>query len=724
MVIGEQDSAVYTWEVIPAEGTSTEMSQFSGNSAQVLWDGPLGLYTLQVSVLDGNGCVSETISQQVQIISQGKPPEVFAVPDFVEAVRNETITGDIGVNDFVYPDTTFSLKYELTGDVLPGLQLNEDGTFTYQPQEDFFGKVFFSYKVCSSTSEELCSSAEVEIRILSERPEDNARPVASTDVVLTYMDRSVAGTLLSNDVNYQDADISPLSITEIPVEEPGNGIVEIYTNGSFYYTPNPGFTGTDRFRYRVCSNKEPFECDSAWAYVIVNEFDSELQAAPVSAYDDLFLYPFELGSVADNDFSLNERVLIYDTVLIRSPENGSLRMLEDGHFSYTPDPGFKGIDRFVYQVCEAGEQNNCKQSTAFIIVGEEPELTVDAGSDTLIGSCAPYRLNATVSDTAGVTYNWSPVADLDDPAKANPVFLPGSTTLFIVQVNNEKGESAVDSVLVSVAEVLAEAGEDVYRRADEDIMLDGTASSGIDLRYDWNTTDGNIVSGESTPTPVVDAFGTYYLEVTDSFGCRSVDSVRVDILLLAPIAVDDYDTTSYLTEVEIDVLVNDVDPDNDLDSLSLRIVEFPFNGVASVNSDNYTISYTPDQGFSGNDLFVYEICDLTDRCSQANVHVYVTDYEFIIPDAFSPNGDNINDYFEIVGIQNFPGNSITILNRWGNKVFESRNYGISSVPEFWDGKSNTGFLLGDKDLPTGTYYYVLELGNGEKPIAGSIYLDR
>ena len=98
--------------------------------------------------------------------------------------------------------------------------------------------------------------------------------------------------------------------------------------------------------------------------------------------------------------------------------------------------------------------------------------------------------------------------------------------------------------------------------------------------------------------------------------------------------------------------------------------------------------------------------------------------QFFIPDAFSPNGDNINDYFEIPGIEYYEGNSIEIFNRWGNKVYEARNYGINTVPKYWNGKSNTGFRLGSEDLPTGTYFYVLNLGKGEGRIAGSVYLDR
>jgi gliding motility-associated-like protein len=190
------------------------------------------------------------------------------------------------------------------------------------------------------------------------------------------------------------------------------------------------------------------------------------------------------------------------------------------------------------------------------------------------------------------------------------------------------------------------------------------------------------------------------------------------------VANDDYDTTAYRTEVIIPVLANDTDPQNILNPASLKITSAPVNGTAYVDFGNYTIHYRPNEGFSGNEIFGYEVCNTANLCDNAKVYVLVTEYLFRIPNAFTPNGDGINDFFEIIGIQLYPGNSITIVNRWGNKVYEAKNYGIDTSPVFWDGYANTGSTFLGNELPTGTYYYILDLGNGDKPIAGSIYLDR
>jgi gliding motility-associated-like protein len=249
-------------------------------------------------------------------------------------------------------------------------------------------------------------------------------------------------------------------------------------------------------------------------------------------------------------------------------------------------------------------------------------------------------------------------------------------------------------------------------------------SRGLGLQYSWTTQTGFIESGANSANPVISGFGTYYLEVTDVFNCSHLDSVEVIQLATILVVNDDYDTVSYQKEIKIPVMNNDISIDNSIDSTTLRITLQPINGVAYVDYDDYTIHYTPNLEFHGNDNFEYQICNKLYNCAHANVFVWVNDFEFLIPNAFSPNDDGINDYFEILGIDYFESNSITIINRSGIKVFETKNYGISSNPKFWDGKSNTGYRIGNEGLPSGTYFYVLRLGNGEMPISGSIYLDR
>ncbi len=90
-----------------------------------------------------------------------------------------------------------------------------------------------------------------------------------------------------------------------------------------------------------------------------------------------------------------------------------------------------------------------------------------------------------------------------------------------------------------------------------------------------------------------------------------------------------------------------------------------------------------------------------------------------IPEVFTPNGDNKNSFFKIRNINRYPLNHILIFNRWGNKVYEGKPY-----MNEWDGRNYFGPKIGGDVLPVGTYYYILDLGDGSDVIKGFIYLNR
>ena len=89
----------------------------------------------------------------------------------------------------------------------------------------------------------------------------------------------------------------------------------------------------------------------------------------------------------------------------------------------------------------------------------------------------------------------------------------------------------------------------------------------------------------------------------------------------------------------------------------------------------------------------------------------------LIPTGFSPNDDGVNDGYVIDGIEEYPGNKLWVYNRYGKLVYKATDYANT-----WDGVSNVNGLYMGTTLPTGTYFYILDLNDRSKPKAGFIVL--
>lgn len=94
----------------------------------------------------------------------------------------------------------------------------------------------------------------------------------------------------------------------------------------------------------------------------------------------------------------------------------------------------------------------------------------------------------------------------------------------------------------------------------------------------------------------------------------------------------------------------------------------------------------------------------------------------LIPDGFSPNGDNVNDRFVIKDLEiGYPNYKLEIYNRYGNILYK----GNINTPN-WDGTTTEGGIkLGDGEVPVGVYFYILYFNDGERgPKQGRLYLSR
>jgi gliding motility-associated-like protein len=142
------------------------------------------------------------------------------------------------------------------------------------------------------------------------------------------------------------------------------------------------------------------------------------------------------------------------------------------------------------------------------------------------------------------------------------------------------------------------------------------------------------------------------------------------------------------------------------------------NGTPTIPVDDYVI-YSPTNCYVGTDSFVYRICDPDGDCSTATVNLMIEVDLFNISKGFSPNGDGINDKFIIGDLTLYPNNSLTIINRWGNKVFEAKPYNND-----WDGTAQMGVRLGGDEVPQGTYFFLFDPGNNTGVRKGHFYIKR
>jgi gliding motility-associated-like protein len=123
----------------------------------------------------------------------------------------------------------------------------------------------------------------------------------------------------------------------------------------------------------------------------------------------------------------------------------------------------------------------------------------------------------------------------------------------------------------------------------------------------------------------------------------------------------------------------------------------PQGGIAPSDTNGYIYTFlSADLPSSG----TYTVT-LNDQCNKKDtilVDIKIVDCRITVPNVVTANGDNINDVFRINGLENFPGSSLSVYNRWGNKVYTESNYQNN-----WKPNSSAG-----------TYFYVLELTDGRK----------
>lgn len=312
-----------------------------------------GTDSFTFKVMDEKGAVSElaTVTITVNDVPVAVDDE-YATDEDVQLV----IDAEEGVlaNDDAGGEVT---PVELTAVLVDGvskgeLSLDADGSFTYKPNENFFGEDSFTYKACVG---EICSEpATVTITIAAV----NDAPVAEDIEAETDEDMPVEIELVASDVEGEE-------LTAAIVDEPEHG--EVILEGFIVtYTPDLDFNGTDSFTYKV--NDGSADSNVATVTITVGAINDEPNAVD-DEYDAWMGVTLEVPApgVLANDFdpdpSDEQTVEVKD-----APLHGELVLNPDGSFTYEPDAGFHGIDTFTYWlISEPGVQSAYMDSATVTI---------------------------------------------------------------------------------------------------------------------------------------------------------------------------------------------------------------------------------------------------------------------------------------------------------------------------------------------------------------------
>ncbi|MBW2475584.1 MAG: tandem-95 repeat protein, partial [Deltaproteobacteria bacterium] len=216
------------------------------------------------------------------------------------------------------------------------LTLNADGSLTYTPDPDFNGTDGFTYSVFDGNGGS--AGASVTITVIAA----NDAPVANDDVATTPEDVAVTVDAAANDTDVE-GNLDPT--TAIVVSGAADGSVTDHGDGTFTYTPDPDFFGSDEFTYEICDTVG--DCDTATVTITVVATPDLVDDAYTTAEDT----PLAIAApgVLDNDDTGSG----LDTLtVVGGPTGGTLSAAADGSFTYTPYADYHGPDSFTYEVCD------------------------------------------------------------------------------------------------------------------------------------------------------------------------------------------------------------------------------------------------------------------------------------------------------------------------------------------------------------------------------------
>ena len=304
---------------------------------------------------------------------------------------------DVLINDIDVDNDTLTVNTTPTVAPVNGiLTLNADGTFLYTPTADFAGGDSFTYEVNDGNGGITTAVASITVNPF------NDAPSAGDDTYTTTEDVGFGTSAGIDDVLQNDSDIEgdALTVNTTPVRAPDHGLLTLFADGSFSYTPDADFNGIDGFDYVVDDGNGGF----AIAHVTINvDPDPDLPTATGEAYatsedQGLLVDQPALGLLANDVDADGDSLSLLTTPLV-PPANGVVMLNGDGTFSYTPNADFNGADVFQYQVTDG---TGTSTATATINVSAVNDLPVIVGTSENVSAIVFHGPNDFVAAGRGV----------------------------------------------------------------------------------------------------------------------------------------------------------------------------------------------------------------------------------------------------------------------------------------------------------------------------------
>ncbi|HEY0548066.1 MAG TPA: tandem-95 repeat protein, partial [Verrucomicrobiae bacterium] len=288
----------------------------------------------------------------------------------------------------------------VTGTANGTLSLNTNGSFVYTPNLNYSGSDSFTYRTTDGNATSSVATVTINVTPV------NDTPVAANDAFTIGEDGGLtipAPGVLSNDTDAEGTLLSAILVTNV-----SHGTLNLSGNGSFTYTPNANYNGTDAFAYRSTDG----QATSGVATVTITITSvNDLPVAMNDAYtvtEDATLTVGGSGVLA-NDTDSDGATLT--TILVSGPEHGILTFNPTGAFSYIPAQNFYGPDFFTYRASD-GTANSGIATVAITVspVNDAPVLAGIGTKEVVVGNPLTFTASAT---------------DVDDPLQSLTFSLDG-----------------------------------------------------------------------------------------------------------------------------------------------------------------------------------------------------------------------------------------------------------------------------------------------------------